>query len=180
MPYASLTTLRSACGERRCLHRRVSAVSTAAVVALLVRCGLVLLFLPFSALDKVVNFEGAVNQAREVFRPRLLGIAVILFGLVIEIFMSLAVVTGIADRAAALVLAGYCAITAVLYKRFWAQGDFWSDPAGKGRGLFWDFLKNLSLGAGLLLITFGSNGEGFAAFVAHPLASTQPYAGAHQ
>jgi putative oxidoreductase len=155
-------------------------MSAAALVALIVRAGLVLLFLPFSALDKVLNFEGAVRQAREVFRPRLLGVAVILLGLAIEILMSLGVVTGIAARAAAGVMAGYCALTAGLYKRFWAQGDFLSDPAGKGRTLFWDFLKNLSLGAGFLLITVGTNGAGLAPFLAHPLASSHPYVGAHQ
>jgi putative oxidoreductase len=155
-------------------------MSAAAIVALIVRSGLVLLFLPFSALDKVLNFEDAVKQAREVFRPRVLGVAVILLGLAVEIFVSLGVVTGIADRAAALVMAGYCAVTAVLYKRFWAQGDFLSDPAGKGRGLFWDFLKNLSLGAGFLLITIGTNGEGLASFLAHPFASSHPYAGVHR
>ena len=155
-------------------------MSAAAIVALIVRSGLVLLFLPFSALDKVFNFEGAVEQAREVFRPRALGVAVILLGLAIEIFMSLGVVTGIADRAAALVMAGYCAVTAVLYKRFWAQADFLSDPASKGRALFWDFLKNLSLGAGFLLITIGTDGAGLAPFLAHPLASSHPYAGVYR
>jgi putative oxidoreductase len=155
-------------------------VTAAAIVALIVRCGLVLLFLPFSALDKVLNFDGAVKQAREVFKPRALGVAVILLGLAIEIFMSLGVVTGWADRAAALVIAGYCAITAVLYKRFWAQGDFLSDPSGKGRGLFWDFLKNLSLGAGFLLITVGTDGAGLAPFLAHPFASSHPYAWVHR
>jgi putative oxidoreductase len=151
-------------------------MSGAGIVTLVVRYGLVLLFLPFSALDKVLDFAGAVAQAREVFRPRALGIAVILAGLAIEVLMSLGVVTGIADRAAALVMAGYCAFTAILFKRFWAQGDFWSDPGGKGRALFWDFLKNLSLGAGFLLITVGTDGAGLAPFLAHPLASSHPYA----
>jgi len=36
---------------------------------LIVRCGLVPLFLPFSAMDKVVNFPGAVRQARQDFKP---------------------------------------------------------------------------------------------------------------
>jgi putative oxidoreductase len=151
-------------------------MSGAGIVTLVVRYGLVLLFLPFSALDKVLDFAGAVEQAREVFRPRALGIAVILAGLAIEVLMSLGVVTGIADRAAALVMAGYCALTAILFKRFWAQGDFWSDPGGNGRALFWDFLKNLSLGAGFLLITVGTDGAGLAPFLAHPLASSHPYA----
>ena len=144
-------------------------------VALVVRFGLVLLFLPFSALDKVLGFNHAVRQAQEMFSSRPTAVAMILVGLAVEIFCSLGVVTGIADRASAFLIAGYCAATAVLFKRFWAQGDFWSDPDGKGRSLFWDFLKNLSLGAGFLLIVVGADGSGLAPFLAHPFASSQPY-----
>ena len=151
-------------------------MTTAAIVALIVRCVLVVLFLPFSALDKIVGFEGAVKQAQEVFKPRPLAVAVLLCGLAIEVIMSLGVVTGVADRLAALVLAAYCAGTAVLYKRFWAPGDFWAAGDSKGRNLFWDFLKNLSLGAGFLLIVIGTNGAGLRPFLAHPFASSQPYA----
>jgi putative oxidoreductase len=150
-------------------------MNSSAVAALVVRCGLVLLFLPFSALDKIAGFDDAVAQAQKVFKPRALAIFVLLCGLAIEVFMSLGVITGIADRACALVIAGYCAASAVLFKRFWAQGDFWADPNGKGRGLFWDFLKNLSLGAGFLLIVIGTNGSGLQSFLAHPFASSQPY-----
>jgi putative oxidoreductase len=149
---------------------------SAGIAALVVRCGMVLLFLPFSALDKLVNFDNAAKQAQEVFRPRALAVAVLMTGLAIEIFCTLGVVTGIADRASAFIIAGYCAATALLFKRFWAQGDFWADPNGKGRGLFWDFLKNLSLGAGFLLLVVGADGMGLQAFVDHPLASTHPYA----
>ena len=148
---------------------------SAGIAALLVRCGMVLLFLPFSALDKLVNFHNAAKQAQEVFRPRALAIAVLMTGLAIEIFCTLGVVTGIADRASSLIIAGYCAVTALLFKRFWAQGDFWSDPNGKGRGLFWDFLKNMSLGAGFLLLVVGADGAGLRTFVDHPFASTHPY-----
>lgn len=148
---------------------------SAGIAALVVRYGMVLLFLPFSALDKLVNFDNAAKQAQEVFRPRALAVAVLMTGLAIEIFCSLGVVTGIADRASAFIIAGYCAATALLFKRFWAQGDFWSDPNGKGRGLFWDFLKNISLGAGFLLLVVGANGTGLQAFIDHPLASTHPY-----
>lgn len=151
-------------------------MSTAAIAALIVRYILVVLFLPFSALDKVFGFQGAVRQAQEVFKPRPLAAAVLLCGLGIEVIMSLGVVTGIADRMAGLVMAAYCAATAVLYKRFWAPGDFWAAGDSKGRALFWDFLKNLSLGAGFLLIVIGSNGSGLRPFLAHPLASSHPYA----
>ncbi len=83
--------------------------------------------------------------------------------------------SGVADRACAFVIAGYCAATALLFKRFWAPGDFWSKPDGKGRTLFWDFLKNLSLGAGFLLLVVGSDGSGLKALLHDPLGSTQPY-----
>jgi putative oxidoreductase len=151
-------------------------MSTPALVALIVRYVLVVLFLPFSALDKIFGFEGAVRQAQEVFKPRPLAAAVLMCGLAIEVIMSLGVVTGFADRMAALVLAAYCAATALLYKRFWAPGDFWAAGDSQGRTLFWDFLKNLSLGAGFLLIVIGTNGSGLRPFLAHPLASSHPYA----
>jgi putative oxidoreductase len=155
-------------------------MSAAAIVELVVRCGLVMLFLPFSALDKIVGFEGAVKQAQEVFASRRLAAIVLTCGMAIEIFMSLGVVTGVADRFCALVIAGYCAATAVLFKRFWAQGDFWAAGDGKGRTLFWDFLKNLSLGAGFLLILVGTNGSGLRPFLTHPLASSHPYSTAQE
>lgn len=155
-------------------------MSTAAVVALIVRYALVMLFLPFSALDKIVGFHGAVKQAQQVFKPRGLATAVLMCGLAIEVIMSLGVVTGIADRLAALVLAGYCAATALLYKRFWQPGDFWAAGDSQARNLFWDFLKNLSLGAGFLLIVVGTNGSGLRPFLAHPLASSHPYSCARE
>lgn len=150
-------------------------MSTRVVVTLVVRYGLVMLFLPFSALDKILGFEHAVKQAQEVFKPRPLATAVLLCGLAVELIMSLGVVTGVADRLAALVMAAYCTATALLYKRFWAPGDFWAAPDGKARALFWDFLKNLSLGAGFLLIVIGTDGLGLSSFLAHPLASSHPY-----
>lgn len=154
-------------------------MSSAAIAELVVRCGLIVLFLPFSALDKVLDYEGAVAQANATFSWRPLAVLAILCGLGIEIFMSIGIVTGVADRACALVMTGYCAVTAILWKRFWAQGDFWSDARGKGRTLFWDFLKNFSLGAGFLLITIGVDGSGLAPFLVHPLDSSHPYA-AHE
>jgi putative oxidoreductase len=140
-----------------------------------IRIFLVLLFLPFSALDKVVNFKGAVGQASEVTPSRSLAVALIVTGLAVEVFMSLGVVTGIADRACAFVLAGYCGVTALLWKQFWKPGDFWQSNNGQGRSLFWDFLKNLALGAGFLLITFGTDAASVQRLLTHPLASSDPY-----
>ncbi len=150
-------------------------MSVALVIAILVRVLLVALFLPFSALDKLLNFKGAVGQASEAIPLRAVAGAMVLAGLAVEVFCSLAILTGPFDRAAAVVLALYCAVTALLWKQFWRPGDFWRAPNGKARGLFWDFWKNLALGAGFLLLAFGSGAAGVEAFFAAPLASSHPY-----
>jgi uncharacterized membrane protein YphA (DoxX/SURF4 family) len=78
----------------------------------------------------------------------------------------------IADRTCAFVLGGYCGVTALLWKQFWKPGDFWISATGEGRTLFWDFFKNFALGAGFLLITFGTG----AASVAYFFARSEPRA----
>jgi putative oxidoreductase len=144
-------------------------------IAAAIRIVLVLLFLPFSALDKVLNFRSAVAQAREAVPNTTVAIGLILIGLFVEVFMSLGVITGIADRVCAFVLAGYCGVTALLWKQFWKPGDFWSSNGGQSRTLFWDFLKNFALGAGFLLITFGTDAASVSHFFLHPLSSSHPY-----
>ncbi len=143
------------------------------IVVLGVRFLLVILFFPFSALDKILNFRGAVAQARSVVRSRIASTLMLLAGLAVEILMPLCILTGIADRLAAMVMAGYCMITALLFKQFWATGDFWAGGESRGRGLFWDFLKNFSLAGGFLLITVG--GLSLTGLLRDPLASTHPY-----
>lgn len=143
-------------------------------IAFLVRLLLVLLFLPFSALDKILNFKGAVDQAREAVHATTPAVVLILVGLGVEIGMSACILAGLADRAAAFVLAGYCGVTALLWKRFWAPGDFWA--GGRGRDLFWDFLKNVALAGGFLLVAFGTGAGTVEGFFADPLASSHPYA----
>ena len=142
---------------------------------LALRICLVILFLPFSALDKTLNFSGAVQQAKQVVASDTMAKALILVGLGVEVFMSLGIVTGVADRAAAFVLGGYCAVTALLFKQFWKPGDFWQKGQSKGRDLFWDFLKNFSLAAGILLITFGTVAPDVPHFFDAPFSSTHPY-----
>ena len=144
-----------------------------ALAAFAVRCLLVVLFFPFSALDKTLNFRGAAAQARQI-APGGLAAALILAGIAVEVLMPLAILTGTADRAAGLVMAGYCMVTALLWKRFWQPGDFWHAGDSKGRALFWDFLKNFSLAGGFLLLVVGAHGA-FAGFLADPLASSHPY-----
>ncbi|GAB0113742.1 DoxX family membrane protein [Acidisoma sp. C75] len=144
--------------------------------ALAVRYLLVVLFFPFSALDKILNFDGAVGQAQSLFKARPIAVGLIAVGLAVEILMPIGILTGIADRLAAFIMAGYCGVTAILFKQFWQPGDFWAKGQSKGRDLFWDFLKNFSLAGGFLLITVGLSGAGCAAFLAHPLGSSHPYA----
>ena len=151
-------------------------MTTSNLVILVVRYGLVVLFFPASALDKILNFHGAVKQAREVFSAHALSTLMILVGLFVELVMPLGILSGIADRLCAFIMAGYCAVTAILFKRFWQQGDFWASGESQGRTLFWDFLKNFSLASGFVLITVGLDGHAWHSFVTDPLASSHPYA----
>jgi putative oxidoreductase len=144
------------------------------LVAFGVRLLLVLLF-AFSALDKILNHRGAVAQASEAVHSPSIATALIVVGFLVEIIMSLGVFTGIADRAAAFVLAGYCGVTALFWKQFWTPGDFWIEGKSRARGLFWDFLKNFALAGGLLLITFGTGASSVERFFANPLSSSHPY-----
>jgi putative oxidoreductase len=145
------------------------------VAALAARLLLVMLFLPFSALDKVLNFRQAVDQAAEAAPSRSIAAALVFAGLGVEVLMSLAILTGIADRLAALVLTSYCVVTALLWKQFWKTPDFRLRGASRGRDTFWDFLKNLALGGGFLALAFGASADGFERLVSHPLASSHPY-----
>jgi len=150
-------------------------VSLSIVLAAAARCLLVLLFLPFSALDKIVNFDAAVGQAA-LATPRMLARVLVFAGLGVEVFMSLAVVTGVADRLAAVVLAVYCLVTAVLWKQFWKAPDFRLKGPSRGRDTFWDFLKNLALAGGFLTLAFSGGASGVRQFLAHPFGSSRPYA----
>lgn len=145
------------------------------LITFAIRCLLVGLFLPFSALDKVLNFTLEIAQVSQVIANRTLAIAVIAGGFCIEFFMSLAILTGVADRLAALILAGYCVVTALLWKQFWTEPDFRLHGKSDGREVFWDFLKNLALAGGFLLLAFGSNAAGVGHFLHHPLDSSHPY-----
>lgn len=145
------------------------------IVIFVSRCMLVALFLPFSALDKLLNREQAIQQAATAIASRPLAIALLVTGGCLEISMSLAVLSGIGDRAAACVLALYCVITALLFKRFWTSADFRLRGASKGRAVFWDFMKNVALAGGFLMLAFGTNAAGVEQFLAHPLASSHPY-----
>ena len=106
---------------------------------------------------------------------RLLATALIVCGFGVEVLMSLAILTGIADRLAAFILAGYCVVTALLWKQFWKTPDFRLKGGSKGREVFWDFLKNVALAGGFLVLAFGADASGVARFVSDPFASSHPY-----
>jgi putative oxidoreductase len=150
-------------------------MSFAILVTVAIRYLLVVLFFPFSALDKIINFKGAVGQAKQMFAADGIATGLIVVGLAVEILMPIGILTGVADRLAGFILAGYCGVTALLWKQFWRPGDFWRAGDSKGRDLFWDFLKNFSLAGGFLLLTFGTASTSVPAFFHHPFSSTHPY-----
>jgi putative oxidoreductase len=148
-----------------------------ALAALAGRLSLVLLFLPFSALDKVLNFAAARDQANQAVSSPLLARALVLAGLFVEVVMSVGILTGIADRAAAFVLAGYCGVTALLWKPFWREPDFRLRGPSHGRDVFWDFLKNFAVAGGFLALAWGGpSAAGVQTFLHDPFGSTHPYA----
>jgi putative oxidoreductase len=150
------------------------------IVVFVTRCLLVMLFLPFSALDKIINFPQAVGQASQRISDREIAKIFIYIGFGVEVLMSLAILTGVADRFAAFILAGYCIVTALLWKQFWTKPDFRLKGDSQGRETFWDFLKNLALAGGFLLLAFGANTKSLQSFISDPLASSQPYLAAER
>lgn len=110
---------------------------------------LVVLF-PFSALDKVVHWDAALEQANSSVVP---GGPILLAGaIVVETLAPICIVLNWYDRLAALILTAFSVVTALLYHAFWKYPDFWSNVKSPGRAHFWDFLKNFGLAGGLLLV----------------------------
>lgn len=122
------------------------------LISLVSRLCLVCLFPP-SALDKVLHRKEALEQARSGPLP---GASLLLdAAIAAEMVAPICIVTGKYDRAAAGVLAGFCAATAALYHPFWTYGDLNARGKSKGRDELWEFLKNFGLVGGLLLVAFG-------------------------
>ena len=144
------------------------------IITFLIRLALVLLFFPFSALDKILNFSAATAQAKQAVSSASAAKSLIVGGLFIEVVMSLGVLSGVADRLAGLILAGYCAITALLWKQFWRDSSFALVGESAGRQVFWDFLKNFAVAGGFLMVTFGPNARAVDNFFASPLSFDAP------
>ncbi|MES2363285.1 MAG: DoxX family protein [Pseudomonadota bacterium] len=120
---------------------------------LFARVCLVLMF-PFSAIDKVLHWKAALAQASSSFLP---AAPLLLVGaMAIELLMPICIVVQWHAQLAALVLAAFCLVTALMYHPFWRHGDFWAHGDSVDRKHFWDFTKNCGLAGGLLLVALGA------------------------
>jgi putative oxidoreductase len=108
---------------------------------------------PFSAIDKVWHRKSALAQTESAGIPG--GPMLLAAAIGVEAITPICIVLGWFDRPAALVLAGFCVVTAFLYHPFWTYGDFFSSgDDSQARDHFWQFLKNFGLVGGLLLVVF--------------------------
>lgn len=123
---------------------------------------------PLSAYDKVAHWDEALEQAAS--GPLPFPAALVVLGAIVEAVAPVMIVTGWHDRIGAFLLAGFCAVTAILFHRFWNFPDFWSRN-GEGRSHFWDFFKNFGLVGGLLLVVIGGAYAPAGDIVRHPLSS---------
>ena len=108
---------------------------------------------PFSFLDKVFNWNNALKQATSGFLPG--GAILLVLAMAVELLTPPMIVFGFFDGIAAFVLAGYCAVTAVVYHNFWSYPRFWS-PQSDGYPHVWDFFKNFGLVGGLIFVMYAS------------------------
>ncbi len=118
----------------------------------LARLSLVAMF-PFSAIDKLWHRKSALAQTEAAGLPG--GPVLLAAAIGVEAITPICIVLGWYDRPAAVLLAGFCVVTAFLYHPFWAYGDFFSPSEdSQARDHFWQFLKNFGLVGGLLLVMF--------------------------
>lgn len=100
----------------------------------------------------VFGFEKITGYASSVGYMEAYGLPGFLLPLAIlaELGGGLAILLGVFSRWAALALAGFCIVTALVFHTAWS-GD-------GGQGQFINFMKNLALAGGLLLLA--ANGPG--------------------
>lgn len=108
---------------------------------------------PFSFLDKLFNWDNALKQATSGSLPG--GAILLVLAMAVELLTPPMIVFGFFDGIAAFVLAGYCAVTAVIYHNFWSYPRFWS-PQSDGYSHVWDFFKNFGLVGGLIFVMYAS------------------------
>lgn len=121
------------------------------------RLCLVVMF-PFSAIDKLWHWKNSLAQTDSAGVPG--GPVLLVLAILVEGLTPICIVTGWFDRPAAVLLAGFCFVTAFMYHPFWRGPDFFSDDdASVAREHFWQFLKNFGLVGGLLLVVFAGTLE---------------------
>ena len=115
---------------------------------------LIVLIFPFSFLDKIINWQSALKQANSSFLPG--GPVLLVLAMIVEAVTPICIVFNWYAGWAAIVLAGYCAITALLYHNFWSYPRFWV-AGGEGAPHVWDFFKNFAIVGGCIFIILGSD-----------------------
>ena len=80
----------------------------------------------------------------------LLGLA-----MAVELLTPPMIVFRLYDGIAAFILAGYCAVTGIVYHAFWTYPRFWSSQSD-GYPHIWDFFKNFGLVGGLVFVMYAS------------------------
>lgn len=108
---------------------------------------------PFSFLDKVINWDNALKQANSSWLPG--GRVLLILAMAVELLTPPMIVFGFYDGIAAFILAGYCAVTGIVYHAFWTYPRFWS-PESEGYPHIWDFFKNFGLVGGLIFVMYAS------------------------
>ena len=116
---------------------------------LIARLCLVVLF-PFSALNKIFDYQAAMVQAAHGWISLPPGLAALLLALggMLEVLGPVCILLNFYRRQAALMLVFYVIVTAVLFHNFWSfsfNGDEWNQN-------FWPFLKNFGLVGGFLYV----------------------------
>jgi putative oxidoreductase len=139
-------------------------------INLLARICLVAMF-PFSAIDKIWHWRNSLQQTAQSKLPG--AVPMLVAAILIEGITPFMIVAGWHDRIAALLLAGFCVVTAFLYHHFWTYDDFWSSRDDSvAREHFWQFLKNFGLVGGLLLVVFAGTLTPSQKVIADPFSSS--------
>ena len=86
-------------------------------VWLLARLSLVAMF-PFSAVDKIWHWNNSLAQTKSDGLPG--GAIMLVLAILVEGLTPFCILFGWMDRPAAVLLAGFCVVTAFLYHPFWA------------------------------------------------------------
>lgn len=106
---------------------------------------------PLSFIDKIINWDSAVKQASSSWLPG--GRALLYPAMAVELLTPPMIVFGVFSGFAAFILAGYCAVTGIVYHAFWTYPRFWSSDS-QGYPHIWDFCKNFGLVGGLIYVMY--------------------------